>query len=289
MEPVINKFRGFRKICSGIGFTPHTESIIFESFRIASIFGAELHFVSIGDFGDTEKKQIEGFINIHKHEDVVYKLTFIPKIDIVIELLDYCNSKDIDLLIVGAPTKESYFKYYLGSISRNICRRSNRTVLLLADPSSNVKEIKSIVVNGNENPKTSFTLACAAYVAKCAKSKEIHVIHENQLHALQTYANTHYNKETLLELFNNSIVENELEKVKDFISTLDSGFEIITKSLIGKPGFIIANYARQINAGMLIINSSDSKLGVLDRLFPHDLELVLEDLPCNLMIVHSNN
>lgn len=289
MGPVLNKFKGFRKICSAVGFTPRTESIVCESFRIASIFGATLYFVSIGEYGESEKKQIEGFINNHKCENVKYKLTIIPKIDVVCELLEFCEKEDIDLVIAGALTKENYIKYYMGSISRNICRRSNRTVLLLADPTRNQKNIQRIVVNGNENSKTPYTLACAAYIAKSAQSKEIHVIHENQLHALQTYANSHYNKETLFELFSNSIVENELEKVKDFMSKLDSGFEIITKSLIGKPGFIISNYSHQVNADLLIINSSDSKLGVLDRLFPHDLELVLEDIPCNLMIVHSNS
>jgi nucleotide-binding universal stress UspA family protein len=60
-----------------------------------------------------------------------------------------------------------------------------------------------------------------------------------------------------------------------------------TKIISGKPGYAIASYARKKQADLLIVNSPDSKLGLIDRLFTHDMEYILADLPCDVLIVHS--
>ncbi len=55
----------------------------------------------------------------------------------------------------------------------------------------------------------------------------------------------------------------------------------------GKPGFCATNFARKHDADLLVISSPDKDLGLLDRVFPYDLEYALLNLPCNLLIVHS--
>jgi nucleotide-binding universal stress UspA family protein len=46
----------------------------------------------------------------------------------------------------------------------------------------------------------------------------------------------------------------------------------------------LARFAEDIKADLLVVGDV-GKLGFLDRLFPHDLEDILSDLPCNLLIV----
>lgn len=55
----------------------------------------------------------------------------------------------------------------------------------------------------------------------------------------------------------------------------------------GKPGYVITQYAREQKADLLVLNSPDTKLNLIDRVFPHDIEYALADLPCDLLIVHS--
>jgi nucleotide-binding universal stress UspA family protein len=55
----------------------------------------------------------------------------------------------------------------------------------------------------------------------------------------------------------------------------------------GKPGYVITQYAREHKADVLVLNSPDTKLNFIDRMFPHDIEYALADLPCDLLIVHS--
>jgi hypothetical protein len=45
-------------------------------------------------------------------------------------------------------------------------------------------------------------------------------------------------------------------------------------------------FAGENSADLLVLNSPDRKMNILDRVFPHDIEHALADLPCNLLIVN---
>ena len=51
--------------------------------------------------------------------------------------------------------------------------------------------------------------------------------------------------------------------------------------------YAISKYARDKRADLLVVNSPSTHLNLLDRIFTHDIEYVLADLPCDLLIVHS--
>ena len=65
-----------------------------------------------------------------------------------------------------------------------------------------------------------------------------------------------------------------------------SSLNIKKRVIFGKPGHSIHVFANSCKPDLLVVNSPNKHLGILDRLFPHDLEYLLEDLPCNLLIVH---
>ena len=60
-----------------------------------------------------------------------------------------------------------------------------------------------------------------------------------------------------------------------------------TAALSGRPGFTIRKYAEDSNADLLVIHSPDGRYRLMDRIFAHDLEHILEHLPCNMLIVHA--
>ena len=69
---------------------------------------------------------------------------------------------------------------------------------------------------------------------------------------------------------------------------LDSDTDVTLRCVFGKKGYSISHYAEVKKASLLVMNSQDNRLGILDRFFTHDLEFVLSDMPCDLMIVHPN-
>jgi nucleotide-binding universal stress UspA family protein len=92
------------------------------------------------------------------------------------------------------------------------------------------------------------------------------------------------------EVHKEKIEKEEVDKIEEILRCADCGnLKISTIRLEGKPGFVISNFAREYNADLLVLNSPDAKLNFIDRVFTHDIEYALADLPCDLLIIHSKH
>ena len=49
----------------------------------------------------------------------------------------------------------------------------------------------------------------------------------------------------------------------------------------------LAKFAERIQADLLIVGRHEN-LTFIDRIFPHDLEDMLSNLPCNLLIINNH-
>jgi nucleotide-binding universal stress UspA family protein len=288
----INKLKGrpsfpFETIGVAVGFSPRLEEVLGEANQLAKAFNAQLLLMHIGERNRSKEAKLD---------EVIQKLGIDEKKTRVIwhegnpvnTLLELCKLNIVDLLVLGAMQKENMLRYYLGSVARRISRQAKCSVLLLTNPKMEGTRFKKIVVNGVENPKTIHTINTAVYFAKNLKVKSITVATETEQHGL---AMTMASDSTALQAskMKKEISEEEMNKVHDIVTNIDQreGLEILEKSIKGKPGFAISQYAQAKKADLLIINSPDQKYGIMDRIFTHDMEYILENLPTNVLIVHS--
>ena len=56
------------------------------------------------------------------------------------------------------------------------------------------------------------------------------------------------------------------------------------QSIFGKRGYSIGHYAKVKRADLLVMNAP-TKTTILDRIFPHDIEYILSELPTDVLIV----
>jgi nucleotide-binding universal stress UspA family protein len=207
--------------------------------------------------------------------------------DPVDTILKLCKLNIVDLLVLGAIEKENIIKFYLGSIARNISRKAKCSVLLLTKPDDQPQRFKKIIVNGVENPKTVHTVNTAIYLAKHMNVKEVMIANEVHVPGLAMAMADDSTAPEAKEIKKNMTEESE-ESLHSMINKCDTGDIKITDKLIkGKPGYAISKYAKDKKADLLVINSPDTNLNVFDRIFTHDIEFVLAELPCNVLIVHS--
>jgi hypothetical protein len=77
----------------------------------------------------------------------------------------------------------------------------------------------------------------------------------------------------------------EDRRVKSYLKDVDcSDISIKIQSIFGKRGYSIGHYAKVKRADLLVMNAP-SKLGLLDRIFTHDIEYILSELPTDVLIV----
>lgn len=276
----------FKTIAVGAAFSPNLKPNIYEASRLSLFIGAKLILIHVGEKSLEKNKKIktilEPFIKDGLQFEIVFK-TGNP-VDVILSITE---EKKVDLLILGALKRENVLKYYVGSIARKITRKATCSVLLLINPSVERVPSQHVVVNGLKDPKTEQTINAAFYVASKLGANKITIVEEisQQEVAVNVDDDKSLRKSTIVK---ERIRLREDSRVKELIQEIPNEFKkdinIKTQPIFGKRGYSISHYAQVVRADLLIMNAP-SKMTFWDRLFPHDIEHILTELPTDVLII----
>lgn len=271
------------KILIGIAFSPNLKSNLFEAIRIANMFNAELVGVHVGKKTDDKEAKLSSLLNGADNLNTPLKTIWKEGKPVGV-ILETCVLENIDLLILGALQKENLYKYYVGSIARKITRKAPCSVLLMIKPSTERVPCKHIVVNGLKNKKTKETIKKAFQVSNLLGCNKITIVEEIS----QAEIDIKVNDDTSLRKANiekERIKTREDKRVNNILKDINcENISIKTQSIFGRRGYSIGHYAKVKRADLLVMNAP-TKLSLLDRIFPHDIEYILSELPTDVLIV----
>jgi nucleotide-binding universal stress UspA family protein len=276
----------FKTIGIGVTFSPNLEANINEAARFALCFGSKLVLIHVGEASEEKSKTFLKFLSPFKSKNLDYEVLF-KSGDPVDVILSSAQEKKVDLLIIGALKKENFLKYYLGSIARKITRQANCSVLLLINPSIERVPCKHIVVNGLKDPKTKETVTTAFLVGHKLGVDKVTVVEEIDQDEVSV------NVDDDKSLRKSTIIKERLRvreeaRVKKILNTIPPDFtkdmDIKSQPIFGKRGYSIGHYAQVARADLLVMNAP-AKMTFWDRVFPHDIEYILTELPTDVLIV----
>ena len=276
----------FQTIGIGVTFSPNLKANIYEAARLSKMLEARLVLIHVGD-KSTDKETLfhsilEPFIKDNLEFEIVFKSG--NPVDVI---LSTSIEKHIDLLILGALQRENFLKYYVGSIARKITRQAKCSILLLIKPSVERMPCKHIVVNGLKDPKTKRTIASAFYMANALNANKVTIVEEITQDELAIKVEDDKSLR-MANIVKERIRLRENARVKAIIEDIPEAHtkQIAIKSqpIFGKKGYSIGHYAQIARADLLVMNSP-SKMTFWDRLFPHDIEHILTELPTDVLII----
>ena len=277
----------FETIGVAVAFSPRLENLLAEAKILSEKFSATLILMHVGERTRHKEHRLSELMQKTGISESKVRVVW-NEGEPVQTLLHLCKLHIVDLLVMGAMKKENILQYYLGSVARKISRKAKCSVLLLTEPKAEGSRFRRIVVNAVESPKTQLTIRTAVYFATHIKAKDVTVVTEIQQQGL---AMTVANETTAGEAYKlkKEITQTEVDKVHEIVTNIseEEGIEIAEKQIKGKPGYAVRQYAETKKADLLVINSPDMSYGLIDRIFTHDMEYILEALPCNVLIVHS--
>ena len=269
-----------------MAFSPNLRANIFEAARLSVFFGAKLYLIHVGESSEDKLKLLKIFLKSFEKDNLVYDVIFKTgnPVDVI---LSTSEEKKIDLLILGAVQRERFVKYYVGSIARKITRQAKCSILLLIKPSEERVPCQHIVVNGLKDPKTEQTITSAFYVAEKLKVDKITIVEEiNQGQiSVKVDDDKSLRRATIMK---ERIKLRENSRIKEIISHIPETYTknkiIKLQPIFGKKGYSIGHYAQISRADLLVMNAP-TKMNFWDRLFPHDIEHILAELPTDVLIV----
>ncbi|MDB2363471.1 universal stress protein [Flavobacteriales bacterium] len=276
----------FESIATAISFSPNTKMLLGESIKLCKQFSANLILIHVGQ-KDVEKEYELNQLLKHFNTDGITIKAIWEEGDTVDVILKICKENVVDLLVAGALKKENFWTFYKGSVARKLCRQAKCSLLILTEPKMEGTDYNTIVVNGVEHPKTLFSIKTSFYFAKHMNVNAIDVVEEIDPSKVKTTVEDDETCEKA-KAERDRIINEERVKMQDLLSKeMDFQLQVKFDCLFGKLGYTIGHYTEMKKADLLVVNSPNRKLGLLDRVFTHDLEYLLAEMPTNMLIVHS--
>ncbi len=271
------------RIAIAISFSPNTEALLAETVREAKLHNSKIYFIHVGP--KTSDKEVKLLKLAEKYNlnniEISWKTGSTVK-----AVVEACTENKIDLLIAGALVKENTLKYYLGSIARQLIRKAKCHVLLLRNPQKKPIGFNRVCINLGVNTGDKHLDRALDY-CKIEVPKKVFITKECQLHGFKRMMNEDLPEEEMLQLQKDMVREEH-----DHIAFADknaklSGLNYTIRMLYGKPGIEIKHYVQAEEIDLLIINAPLKKYGLIDRIFQHDIEFLLEDLPSDLLMIQN--
>lgn len=276
----------FKSIGIGVAFSPNLKANLFEAARLSVFFDAKLFLIHVGEPSEEKTNTLNEILKSFEKDNLNFEVVFKTgePVDVI---LSTSAEKKIDLLILGAVQRERFVKYYVGSIARKITRQAKCSILLLVKPSVVRAPCQHIVVNGLKDPKTESTITAAFYVANQLKAKKVTIVEEinEEQVTVKVEDDKSLRRATIIK---ERIKLRENSRIKEIISHIPE--ECTTEKVIklqpifGKKGYSIGHYAQIMRADLLVMNAP-TKMTFWDRLFPHDIEHILTELPTDVLIL----
>tara|TARA_R110000868_G_scaffold173829_1_gene410198 strand:+ start:3753 stop:4601 length:849 start_codon:yes stop_codon:yes gene_type:complete len=276
----------FKSIGIGVAFSPNLKANLFETARLSIFFNSKLYLIHVGEPSKDKISMLKIILQDFEKDNLNYEVVFKSghPVDVI---LSTSEEKNIDLLILGAVQRERVVKYYVGSIARKITRLAKCSILLLIKPSIKRVPCQHIVVNGLKDPKTESTITLAFYVAKQLNAQKITIVEEINTDevAVKVDDNISLRRATIIK---ERIKLRENSRIKEIISLIPEKYTqditIKLQPIFGKKGYSIGHYAQISRADLLVMNAP-TKSSFWDRLFPHDIEHILTELPTDVLIL----
>lgn len=274
----------FKKIAIAIAFSPTAEGMLAEAARLARFFSAELMLIHVGDKTPEAEKKISDLAEaVHLTGYTVIWRDGDPEK----EILSACREKNIDLLVAGALKKEKVIKRYIGSVSRAIMRKADCSIYIVNNPSKELKPIQQIVVNAEDSPHVESAIAVSCFLAEKENSSWVHIVREIKMMGLTLSANEQLTADEYSET-KQAMVQDEINAVEKILDTIPHAkTRVNIKMLSGKSGFELRKFVEKKRGDLLVVGAPARRLSFFDRIFPHDLEYIFADIPCNLFIVNQ--
>ena len=276
----------FRKVLIGFAFSPNLRANIFEAARLALQFDSEIIFLHVGKKTTQKEQEFEELLASlpkgPKKQSVVWKVGR-PN-DVIVAA---CEKEKVDLLLLGALKRENTLRYYLGSIARKVTRRAPCSVLLMLHPSVERIPCQHMVVNGFDSPHTQHTVEKAYEVAQALKTQKITLVEEINRSEIKIAVSDDRSlrQATLRKQKLNRQEERRVQDIlKEIPETKKQGIKTQSQSIFGRRGYSIGHYARLMRADLLVMNAQEESR-FWHRLFPKDLEHILNELPTNVLII----
>lgn len=277
----------FKHIAITIDFSPFMDAILARGKRLSQLYGAALSIIHIGEDDSRQKEQLREAMQragLDEQSTQVYWKAGDP----VEEIIAVARKQGIDLLMAAANKKKNLLEYYTGSVARDMLRNAPCSVLLLVRPEEQAPGFRNIVVKAGEPEESRKSIHAGCLIGQKEEAAQLQIVKQVKMYgftmAVASEDSAEEYRETREDLF-----EDEVQEVEKLLQENPTrGLSIDVRIVKEKYGPALVRIIKQTKADLLIMTAPEEEPGLLAKVFTTDLEYLLKDLPCNLLMVQAD-
>ncbi|MCU7493415.1 MAG: universal stress protein [Bacteroidota bacterium] len=274
----------FRKIALAVTFSPNALALLNETKKLQDLFKAELVLIHVGDKSRDKEETFKNLISSSKLNSGSYKVSWVNG-EPSEAILKVCSQEKVDLLVAGALEKENLLKYYVGSVARKILRNAAFSVLIMTAPSKEPKQMTKFCISVDYTPESEVAIKKAYEYAMLENAREMVLLREFQVPGLAMTVQDSGSTSEIEDKMNQWQKEEE-DKLALFTKEMDiKGIKVKPVFLYGRQGWEANRYIHEIGGDILVVPGPRKKLNMFDRIFQHDMEFILKQLPGKFLVV----
>ncbi|MBI2416719.1 MAG: universal stress protein [Ignavibacteriales bacterium] len=276
----------YKTIGLAIGFSPNTDYLIKEAERLRKYFCAKLLILFAGIATAEQREMLDGYLL--GAEIPAGEVQFIEEYTEAEKFIKQtCKKHQIDLLILGARSKEGFFTYYTGSIARKIMRDAPCSLLILTAPKKGKKNMEKICASVDFSTDSEEIAKFAHSLALLYGSTELVLLREFMLPGLAITVHDNGSRDETEDM-RKHWQNMEFAKLEMMLKEIPfPGVKVRPAIVYGREGFEASAYAKENNVDLLVVPAQKRKFKLFDRVFQHDQEFFYQELPCSLMCLKT--
>jgi nucleotide-binding universal stress UspA family protein len=272
----------FNKVLGCLGESPKTRAIVSATRQVALALRADIGFVHVGCPSDEWLRETTFILKESGITEPDARL-IVEEGKVADTVLRVARRERADFIVAGAMEKEGPLEYFIGSAARKIVRKAECPVLLLTDPPAISSLFDPVVAAMDCDEEFDDLIRCALAMTRRNADAALHIIHEYEVPALRQGIDDD------LDFRGEEQARREIQAEEDnrlllYLGGFDlSDVRLVRECVCGRKGWEAVEYARRTGAELLVLSAPQRRLGLLDKLFPHDVEFALQALPCSCL------
>lgn len=277
-----------RRILASIALSPRAEAVAGEAIELARRFGAALSFVHVGvDDAERRERVARVLARIAGDAPPPFEIRSGDPAEVI---CDAGRDAGADLIVAGALEREGFLEGLRGSVARRIARLAPCSALLLTEPSREGSPFDRVVVgigdpsagSGESRDDAEALVRFATSFARTAGARHLHVVRElDRLVSRISESKGEAAPSAETQRLWAAQARLELNEVIGAAGAVGLTTEV--ECLEGRYGMETVEYARRVDADLIVIALPARRLNFWDRFFHHSAENVLERLPCAVL------
>lgn len=275
-------FPPFQRAVVAVALSPHLPAVLNQSSQILRTLGAEVLLLHVGPDTPVARRRLEEAIAASAFGRQQPPALVIQPGQPVEVIAAIARREHADLILAGAPKKESLLRHFLGSVASQLACGAPCSLLLMTDPALTPVPIFRVHCAVEYDRPAHFAVEVAIRIARKLRSRELVLTHSFHIPEWEG------KRSQVAPIETQRIYHRQDLRLRRFLTRFPSqGISCRTQCFHEDSLSATLDFARDLNANLLVLPGPRRQSGVWDRLIKDRLPYLLQNLPDAILVTRK--